>query len=158
MRRTYIFIFLCFFSQIAYSQVKNTDELYLTSKKLDSLLFNEGFNKCNPSHYNTIISDDLEFYHDVGGITKGKEAFVATVKKNICGTPGKVKRELVPNSMKVFPLYSNNVLYGFIQEGDHEFFLNDNGKWNKTGRAKFTHLWISENNQWKLKRVLSYDH
>lgn len=158
MRRTYIFIFLCFFSQITYSQVKNTDELYLTAKKLDSLLFNEGFNKCNPSHYNTIISDDLEFYHDVGGITKGKEAFVTTVKKNICGIPGKVKRELVPNSMKVFPLYSNKVLYGFIQEGDHEFFLNDNGKWNKTGRAKFTHLWISENNQWKLKRVLSYDH
>ncbi|RXM51489.1 MULTISPECIES: DUF4440 domain-containing protein [unclassified Chryseobacterium] len=158
MRRAYIFIFLSFFSQCIYSQVKNTDDLYLTAKKLDSLIFKEGFNKCNPSHYNTIISDDLEFYHDVGGVSKGKEAFVASVKNNICSTPGKVKRELIPNSMLVYPMYNNKTLYGFIQEGNHEFFENTNGKWNKTGQAKFTHLWILENNQWKLKRVLSYNH
>ncbi|BFO64411.1 nuclear transport factor 2 family protein [Chryseobacterium sp. S0630] len=158
MRRACILIFLSLFSQLVYSQVKNTDELFLTAKKLDSLIFHEGFNKCNPSHYNTIISDDIEFYHDLGGITKGKEAFVSSIKNNICSNPGKVKRELVPNSMKVFPMYSNKTLYGFIQEGDHEFFENNNGKWSKVGQAKFTHLWISENNQWKLKRVLSYDH
>lgn len=56
-----------------FSQVEASDELYRTAKKLDSLVFDEGFNKCNPSHYNSIISNDLEFYHDVGGITSGKE-------------------------------------------------------------------------------------
>ncbi|MDH6250555.1 hypothetical protein M2347_000282 [Chryseobacterium sp. H1D6B] len=45
-----------------------------------------------------------------------------------------------------------------IQEGNHEFFRLNKGKWNKTGRAKFTHLWILEDGKWKLKRVLSYDH
>lgn len=60
--------------------------------------------------------------------------------------------------MKVYPLYNNNVLYGFIQEGDHEFFHNNNGKWENPGRVKFTHLWILEGKEWKLKRVLSYAH
>lgn len=158
MRRIKMIFLLSIFSPMLYAQVKTTDGLYQTAKKLDSLVFEEGFNRCNPSHYDSIISNDLEFYHDVGGVTKGKEAFVTSVKNNICSTPGKVKRELISGSMKVYPLYSNKKLYGFIQEGDHEFFENHKGQWNKTGRAKFTHLWILEDDQWKLKRVLSYDH
>ncbi|WP_292008171.1 hypothetical protein [Chryseobacterium sp.] len=55
-----------FFSQNLYSQVKNTDELYKTAQKLDSLIFKEGYNQCNLSHYDSIISNDLEFYHDKG--------------------------------------------------------------------------------------------
>jgi hypothetical protein len=158
MRRIKIVLFLSVISQMFYSQVKTTDELYQTAKKLDSLVFNEGFNKCDSSHYDSIISNDLEFYHDVGGITSGKEAFITSIKNSVCSAPGKVKRVLVPGSMKVYPLYKDKVLYGFIQEGDHEFFHNNNGKWENPGRAKFTHLWILEGKQWKLKRVLSYAH
>ncbi|MBB6370835.1 nuclear transport factor 2 family protein [Chryseobacterium shigense] len=158
MRRIQLFLILSFFSQIAYSQVKTTDELYKTAKKLDSLIFDIGFNKCDLSHYDTVISDDLEFYHDKGGITEGKTAFIASIKNNICGSPNKVRRDLVPNSMKVYPLYSNNALYAFVQEGEHEFFEFSNAKWVKGSRAKFTILWLLENKQWKMKRVLSYDH
>lgn len=158
MRKIQLFLVLSFFSHIAYSQVKTTDELYKTAKKLDSLIFDIGFNKCDLSHYDPIISDDLEFYHDKGGITDGKAAFIASIKNNICGSPNKVKRELVPNSMKVYPLYSNNVLYAFVQEGEHEFFEFSNGKWVKGSLAKFTILWLLEDKQWKMKRVLSYDH
>ncbi|MBB4806098.1 hypothetical protein HNP38_001370 [Chryseobacterium defluvii] len=147
------------FCQIAYSQVKNTDELYKTVEKLDHLIFGEGFNQCNLSHYDSIISSDLEFYHDKGGITDGKEAFIASIKNNICGNPNKVKRELVPGSMKVYPMYNNNnVLYAFIQEGEHDFFEYFNGKWNKGSRARFTVLWLKEDNEWKMKRVFSFDH
>ncbi|GAB0156745.1 hypothetical protein CHRYSEOSP005_20120 [Chryseobacterium sp. Alg-005] len=158
MRKIQILMILSLFSQLMYSQVKPTDELYKTAKKLDSLIFDIGFNKCDLSHYNSIVSNDLEFYHDKGGITSGKEAFIASIKNNICGGPNKVKRELVPNSMKVYPLYNNNVLYAFIQEGEHDFFEFVNGKWNKGSRAKFTILWILEGKDWKMKRVLSYDH
>lgn len=157
MRKIQILLLLIL-SQIVYSQVKTTDELYKTAKKLDSLIFDIGFNKCDLSHYDSIISNDLEFYHDKGGITDGKAAFIASIKNNICGGPNKVKRELVPDSMKVYPLYNKDKLYAFIQEGVHEFFEFSNGKWNKGSRAKFTILWISEDNQWKMKRVLSYDH
>jgi hypothetical protein len=27
-----------------------------------------------------------------------------------------------------------------------------------TSKASFTHLWLLEQNTWKLRRVLSYDH
>lgn len=158
MRKIQIVLLLSFFSQFLQSQVKNTDELYKTAKKLDSLIFDIGFNKCDLSHYNSIVSNDLEFYHDKGGITSGKEAFTASIKNNICGGPNKVKRELVANSMKVYPLYNNNVLYAFIQEGEHDFYELYQGKWNKGSRAKFTILWILEGKDWKMKRVLSYDH
>lgn len=157
MRKIQILLLLIL-SQIAYSQVKNTDELYKTAKKLDSLIFDIGFNKCDLSHYDSIISEDLEFYHDIGGVTLGKKAFITSAKNNICGSPNKLRRELVANSMKVYPLYKDKTLYGLIQEGNHDFFFSENGTWKKGGRAKFTHLWVLENNQWKLKRVLSYDH
>ncbi len=157
MRKTQIILFLMI-SQIMFSQVKNTDELYKTAKKLDSLIFDVGFNTCDLSSYDSIISDDLEFYHDKGGITSGKTAFIASIRNNICGGPNKVKRELVPSSMKIYPLYNNNVLYAFIQEGEHDFAVLYKGKWNKGSRAKFTILWILEDKNWKMKRVLSYDH
>lgn len=158
MRKIQFFLILSFFSQMIYSQVKTTDELYKTAKKLDSLIFDIGFNTCDLSHYKSIVSDDLEFYHDKGGITSGEKAFTASIKNNICGGPNKVRRDLVPNSMKVYPLYNNNVLYAFIEEGEHDFFEFSNGKWNQGSRAKFTILWILEDKQWKMKRVLSYDH
>ncbi|WP_066441346.1 nuclear transport factor 2 family protein [Chryseobacterium sp. CCH4-E10] len=157
MRKIQIILFLMI-SQIMFSQVKNTDDLYKTAKKLDSLIFDVGFNTCDLSHYDSIVSDDLEFYHDKGGITSGKAAFIASIRNNICGGPNKVKRELVPGSMKIYPLYNNNVLYAFIQEGEHNFAELYKGKWNKGSHAKFTILWILEDKNWKMKRVLSYDH
>lgn len=157
MRKIQIILVLIV-SQIMFSQVKNTDELCKTAKKLDSLIFDLGFNTCDLSHYDSIVSDDLEFYHDKGGITSGKAAFIASIRNNICGGPNKVRRELVPGSMKVYPLYNNNVLYAFIQEGEHDFAELYKGKWNKGSRAKFTILWILEDKNWKMKRVLSYDH
>ncbi|WP_080780161.1 nuclear transport factor 2 family protein [Chryseobacterium phocaeense] len=158
MRKIHLLLILVFFSQTMYSQVKTTDELYKTAKKLDSLIFDVGFNQCDLSHYKSIVSDDLEFYHDKGGITSGEKAFTASIKNNICGNSNKVRRDLVPNSMKVYPLYNNNVLYAFVQEGEHEFYEFSNGKWVKGSRARFTILWILEDKQWKMKRVLSFDH
>lgn len=149
---------LVLFSQTSYSQLKETDILYTTIKKLDSLVFDEGFNKCNLTHYNDIISNDLEFYHDEGGITAGKDAFMSSIENNICKSEEKRKRELLPHTMKVYPMYNDNVLYGLLQEGNHEFFRYNNGKWNKTTSAKFTHLWILDGSKWKLKKVLSYNH
>ncbi|MET3036316.1 nuclear transport factor 2 family protein [Chryseobacterium sp. NRRL B-14859] len=159
MRKIRLLIALGLFSQFFYTQVKTTDELYTTAKKLDSLIFDVGFNQCDLSHYDSIVSNDLEFYHDKGGITSGKEAFIASIKNNICSNTNKVRRTLVPNSMKVYPLYNNtNVLYAFIQEGEHDFAELSQGKWNKGSRAKFTILWLYEDKQWKMKRVLSYNH
>ena len=68
-------------------------------------------------------------------------------------------RKLVPGSMELFSLKKNGLLYGMIQRGTHEFYIKEKGKpLYKTGIAKFTHLWLLEDNAWKLKRVLSFDH
>ncbi|MEQ8523163.1 hypothetical protein [Gracilimonas sp.] len=53
----------------------------------------------------------------------------------------------------------NGELYGAIQRGEHEFYILEPGKeMYKTGFARFTHLWLLEDGEWILKRVLSYDH
>ncbi len=57
--------------------------------------------------------------------------------------------------MKVFPL--NN--YGAIETGVHRFYAVSKGKPNTlTEVAQFTHVWKEENGQFRLARVLSYDH
>ena len=48
-----------------------------------------------------LLADDLEFYHDQGGLTRGNQTVGEQIKKNICG---KVRRELVPGTLEVYPM------------------------------------------------------
>lgn len=146
-------------SIIANAQVTHDSELYKALKKNDSLIFDSAFNECKTSDMIPLIANDLEFYHDTGGITNGKEEFLRTVKQNICGNPNvRPYRELVKGSLQVFTLTKNGALYGAIQKGEHNFYLKENGEVRPTVSAKFTHLWIMKNKKWTLTRVLSYDH
>lgn len=142
------------------AQIATNSELFLTLKTNDSLLFDAGFNRCDIAAFEFLISDDLEFYHDQGGITNSKAEFIATVRKNICGNPNyRSRRELLKGSLEVFPLFNNGKLYGAIQKGIHKFYEKPAGKPEIDGSiARFTHLWLLVDNQWTLKRVLSYDH
>jgi hypothetical protein len=54
--------------------------------------------------------DDVEFYHDQGGITLGKAALTDTVEKNICG---KTTRELVSGTLHTY--YKKG--YGALEVG-----------------------------------------
>ena len=141
------------------AQIAESSELFKTLAKKDSLLFDEGFNHCNIEVTEGIISKDLEFYHDTGGIQDRKEFFKA-IKENICSSPDrKPMRKLVLGTLKVFPLEDNGHLYGAIQKGIHQFYIKEPKKdLYLTSSAKFTHLWILEDSSWKLKTVLSYDH
>lgn len=126
---------------------------------MDSLLFVEGFNKCDTAILERIVSDDLDFYHDQGGI-QDKPLFMEAIKQNICSSPDrKPIRKLVPGSIDVFPLYSNGQLYGAIQSGTHEFYIQEPGKdLYRTNIAKFTNLWLLDQDKWLLSEALSYDH
>lgn len=141
------------------AQVAGSSDLFKTLAKNDSLLFDEGFNLCNIQVTEDIVSKDLEFYHDTGGI-QNREEFFTAIKQNICSSPdNKPIRKLVPGSLEVFPLYDNGQLYGAIQKGVHQFFIKEPGMDPYfTSSAKFTHLWILNDESWKLKTVLSYDH
>ncbi len=144
-------------------QVAEDGELFIELKEKDSVLFHAAFNTCDTEIIKTLFTEDFEFYHDKGGLTEGRKNFldpmVENCSKRKSGDPQPSKRILVENSLEVYPMYTNGELYGAIQHGIHQFeFLNDKKEYQKGDIAKFTHVWIKENGEWKIKRELSYDH
>ncbi len=143
----------------AQAQEHQDSPLYTAIKTRDSLLFDRAFNNCDIAVLDTLLSDDFEFYHDKGGITKTKADFITSIKNNICGISYRPRRELVQGSLEVYPLTQNGELYGAIQIGVHRFYAIEKDKPEYlTGHAKFTHVWILEQGHWKFLRGLSYDH
>ena len=155
-----LFILMLLFLNIGQAQMESSSELYRTVLKLDSILFEDGFNNCKLKEMDHLIAPDLEFYHDQSGISTSKEEFFKAIEQNICGSGDKKPiRKLVVESMEVYPLYNNGILYGAIQNGVHEFYIKEAHKeLYITGIAKFSHVFILQDNNWQLKRVLSYDH
>ena len=148
-------------SGIATAQVDQNSELFNTLKAKDSILFKIGFNKCKVEKSAELMAEDLEFYHDKGGVTNTKAEFVAIMKNGLCkpNNPEKVYRFLVEGSLEVFPMYNNGELYGALQNGKHFFSPNPSMTYEQTDNyALFSHLWIIEDDEWKLKRVISYNH
>ncbi|MFC0605490.1 nuclear transport factor 2 family protein [Winogradskyella pulchriflava] len=148
-------------SGIATAQVDKSSDLFKTLKAKDSILFKIGFNKCKIEESAKIMFDDLEFYHDKGGITNSKEEFVTAMKKGPCKADNteNVYRFLVVESLEVFPMYNNGELYGALQNGKHFFSTDEQMTYEKSNNyALFSHLWIIDSGEWKLKRVISYSH
>ncbi len=141
------------------AQVANDNILYLQLKKMDSIVFQEGFNQCNLVALETTLHPEFEFYHDVGG-SSNKEIFMENMKNNICSSPDhKPIRVLVEGSLEVYPLYHQGELYGAIQNGDHEFWIQEPDKeLYQTGEAKFSTTWLLIDGKWMMKNVLSFDH
>lgn len=143
----------------SYSQVERTSALYKIVKEKDSLLFDVGFNTCNIPQFDSLISEDFEFYHDEHGVTRSKQEFIEGFRTGVCGLPYKAKRVLQDNSVKVFALEKEGVLYGAIESGEHKFYALEGSKPEYlTSTADFTNLWLLEHGQWKLSRALSYNH
>jgi hypothetical protein len=132
-------------------QTPPAEDLFQTISKLDTALF-DAYNTCNLEKFGALLADDLEFYHDVTGLSRGKQSTIDAVKTNICG---KVHRDLVPGTLKVYPL--NN--YGAVESGIHLFCDPKKGKCpDGSGAARFMMLWQNTDGVWKLTRVISYDH
>src|SRR6266487_2436136 len=130
-------------------------DLYNALAELDSILFATVYT-CNPGKAASFFTDDLEFYHDRGGLTKSRKTFIEQLKKNFCNEANpKLRRELVKGSLKVCTI--NN--YGAVQVGEHCFYVTEKGQPEKLdGEAKFAHIWKLENGEWRISRVLSFDH
>jgi len=158
--KTYFTIFhLVFITTLSVAQVEKSTELYKTIREKDSLLFNLGFNKCDISQFENLVSENFEFYHDQAGITNSKLEFIQGIENGLCKLPYKPKRVLDENSMEIYPLKKDGILYGVIQNGKHHFYaIENNNSEYLTSVAKFNHLWILENGNWKLSKGLSYDH
>jgi len=137
-----------------------TEALLNLITEKDSLLFQIGFNQIDTAQVASLLSQDFEFYHDEHGLTDSKNEFLNSIN-GMHDLPFKTWRVLQEESMEIFPLYNDNnqVPYGAIQNGIHDFYQQYKGEdAHKSNTARFTHLWIFEDGDWKLKRVLSYDH
>jgi hypothetical protein len=122
--------------------------LFETIKSLDAKLF-DAYNHCNLETLGSMVSDDLEFYHDQTGLMVGKAPFLAAIKQNICG---KVQRSLLEDTLEVYPLKG----YGAVEIGIHRFHHPDQP--DNVGDAKFVTIWHDDNGVWKVTRVISYEH
>jgi ketosteroid isomerase-like protein len=123
-------------------------KLYETITELDSTFF-EAYNTCNVNleKYSSFYSESIEFFHDKGGIMTSKKEIVESTKKYVCG---KVTRELVKESIEVYPIRD----YGAIEFGLHKFHNSEEPN-NVAEPARFTIIWKKENNSWKIAKVIS---
>jgi CubicO group peptidase (beta-lactamase class C family) len=159
MKRQIILFLLTILGITTFGQVEKTTELYKLIKEKDSLLFTIGFNTCDIKQFQNLVSENFEFYHDQVGITNSKAAFISGIQNGLCKLTYKPKRVLADNEMEVYPLEKNGVLYGAIQIGIHNFYAVEGNKSEYlTSFAKFTHVWILDNGDFKLTKGLSYDH
>lgn len=127
--------------------VPTGDALNRTIAALDTKVF-DAFNTCDMKTFGDYFSEDVEFYHDKGGVQHSRDVVVETTRKNICH---KVRRELV-GTLEVYPIKD----YGAIEMGTHRFCQMDTGKCE--GMGKFMNIWRYQNGQWQMTRVVSYDH
>lgn len=137
-------------AQNSEKRIESSSILYQEVYHLDSLLF-DAFNKRDTTVFNNMFSKDLEFYHDKGGLS-GYDQTVNFLRETI-KADNNLKRELVKGSFEVYAIPG----YGAMEIGSHRFCHDENGK-RDCGIFKFIHIWKKQNDQWKITRVISYDH
>jgi hypothetical protein len=132
-----------------FDNIKSQADLDKAGAALDAALF-DAYNRCDLTKFSSFLDDNVEFYHDRGGLTLGKTKLTESVKNNICG--GDVRRELVPGTLQNYHMEG----YGMVQVGVHRFYHpKSNGP---TGEGRFITLWQWKDGAWKITRAISYDH
>jgi uncharacterized protein (TIGR02246 family) len=131
-------------------KIQSQADLDKTITALDKQLF-DAYNTCDLETFAKLFDENVEFYHDQGGVTLGRAALTESVKKNICG---KTTRELLPATLQVFYMKG----YGAIEMGVHRFHHPGHEDTEGVGEGRFVHLWQYKDGAWRITRVMSYDH
>lgn len=125
-------------------------ELFDTIARMDGAIFG-AFNAHDVDRLMSLFTDDLEFYHDTGGLTDHRQS-AESFKNMFAGTPD-IRRDLVKGSLEVYPIKD----HGAIEIGEHRFCHKENGK-DDCGTFKFAMIWRNTGESWKISRVISYGH
>ena len=118
-------LFLLLFVTISLSgQVNKKSELYKIIISKDSLLFNIGFNTCDISQFENLLSEKFEFFHDKDSISYKKE-FLHNLRNGLCISPKtyQSRRELLPESTEIYPLFIKEKLFTFTTRAVSTFAL-----------------------------------
>lgn len=160
MKQTFLLaVFFISSLNLVFGQVSKNSEIFLALKNQDSVFFERSFNLCDMDYLKSAIHQDLTFYHDQAGI-QNRDSFLLNTKNNICSDFNKKPiRKIIEESLEVYPMYNEGVIYGAVQTGIHDFYIRESNKADiKTSSAKFIHLYLLINGNWLLKEVLSFDH
>jgi hypothetical protein len=126
--------------------------LYEDLARMDSILFHAAFVACDLRTIDSLLTGDVEFYHDKTGFESGQQVRDSFQKlAQSCPRDRGVTRELVDGTLQVYPIKD----YGAVQMGVHRFVERATPT---STTARFVHLWRRENGKWRLARVLSFDH
>lgn len=140
------------YSQETYKDILETayipidEEIYDIIVAKDTEYFN-AYNTCDIKKQESLYSEDLEFFHDKGGLSTSKQEVLAAIEKNICE---KVTRTIVAGSIEVYPIKD----YGAIEIGYHKFYNNQEPN-AKSKASKFIMVWKNEDEKWFISKVIS---
>jgi len=113
----------------------------------------EAFGNCNLEQYIQFLDRDLEFYQDRTGKTSYEQNL--QMARNRCAEGIRLRREVVPGSLIVNAVPG----YGAIEYGVHRFYSRQaDGSEHLDATAEFTNVWTKASGQWKLVRIISFDH
>lgn len=125
----------------------------------DTALFDMMFAGCDASALTAMVTDDMEFYHDKGGLMT-RDAFIADYARSCAAKRApdawRSRRELVAGSMRVYAIPG----FGAVEEGAHVFHeRKGDGPERLVGKARFSILWkLGADGQWRMARTFSIDH
>jgi len=128
------------------AQETTDSDLYRTVLALDASYFT-AYNSCDMETQADLLSEDLEFYHDMGGLSTSKADILKSIEANICG---KVTRELVEGSVEVHRIKD----FGAVEIGLHKFYNNQEPD-AESKPSRFITLWKQENGTWRMHRIVS---
>ena len=137
---------------------QQSGKLYDTIYKMDSLMITTAQNDCDLEKYKSFLSEDFEYFHDKAGFTASKDDEMEDMAI-FCGkeqrTRQPLRRALIKSSLEVYPMDN----YGALEFCDHLFYLQINDGTEKLiGSGKMTAIWKLIENEWKVTRIISYDH
>lgn len=128
-------------------------DLYAEIAEMDRVVFGAA-RVCDEATLNRVFREDVEFYHDRGGLMQPRERVVGGIM-GTCEDDGVgLRRSLVEGTMEVHPVPG----FGAIQTAEHIFFELVDGEEQQVGSARLVHVWQKAGGEWKLARVFSFDH
>jgi len=149
----YLIVALVYFNAATAQEKKvapTSAALYKEIEQMDAIMF-EAFNNKDLEKFKSLFTEDLEWFQDNGGLLSYETVFTnfSTMFKN----ENKLTRKLIKGTLEVHPIKD----YGAIEIGVHEFRHIENGI-EEIGTFKFLMIWKKQDTQWKIARVISYDH
>jgi ketosteroid isomerase-like protein len=118
--------------------------------RLDTAMF-DAFNDHDLERLMALFADDLEFFHDKGGLQTKSD--VRAGFQNLFARNDGLRRDLVPGTLEIYPIGN----YGALETGSHRFCHQENGV-QDCGTFKFLQVWRRQPAGWQVTRIISYDH